>query len=748
MQTRALVRIRGVVQGVGFRPFVYRLARSFALRGSVRNAAGEVAIEVQGPRADLDEFLERLRASAPPVARVDRILVTFVEPIELAEFEVIASERGLSAPAIPPDGTPCKPCLRELRDAADRRFEHAFVSCTDCGPRFTVARGVPFDRASTSYAAFELCSDCRAEYERPKDRRFHAETVACPRCGPVLAFFESGDPDAPAVARGAEALSRARELVRRGGILALKGVGGWQLACDARDERVVAELRRRKRRPSKPLAVMVPSLESAAAIVDLVPGARETLESSEGPIVLLPERAGSGLAPSIAPGLAQLGVLLPSSPLHALLVAEPWVMTSGNVADEPLLVDDGDHARRTLAEVAQGFLAHDREIVARADDSVVQVFRGAPRVLRRARGYVPRTLLLPRAGPDLVAFGGDLKSTICVVKDGRALVSQHLGDLSSPEAERALEEALAHLSSLVGLEARAVACDLHPDYASTRLARARGLPVVAVQHHHAHAAACLAEHGRTGPALVAALDGAGWGTDGTIWGGELLVADLERCDRVGRLRPVPLPGGDAAAREPWRVAVAHLVDAGVEHELARVDEGLVERVRELVQKRVASPLTSSAGRLFDAVAALAGVRVERDYEGQAAIELEAASRGQARDPYAIAVTERDSLVELDTRPLVREVVADVRAGATPSRVSGRFHAGLATALARALALLAERTGIKTIALVGGCFQNRLLLELVAGELEAEGLEVLYAREFPSGDGGLSLGQAAVASAVI
>jgi hydrogenase maturation protein HypF len=745
-RVRTIVHVRGTVQGVGFRPFACRLARSLGLAGTVRNVGGGVELEVEGPRDRVAELLRRLEREAPALARIEAVTSREHEAAGLAGLFAIAASAGGSGSLvpIPPDAGPCAACLAELASPGDRRYRYPFVSCTDCGPRFTVARELPYDRARTTYDRFPVCAECAREYADPADRRFHAETQACPRCGPTLRFDDGAG---EGTTEGPAAIERARALVRGGGVLALLGVGGFQLACDARSPTAIARLRERKGRPEKPFALMVRDLAAASRIVALPEGARAALASPERPIVLLPRLDPADLE-GVAPALPELGVMLPASPLHALLLEgtdAPWLLTSGNRHDEPIARDEAS-ARRALGDMAQGFLCHDRAIHARADDSVVQLHFGRVRVLRRARGFVPRSIALPAIGPDLVALGGDLKATVCVVREGRAVVSQHLGDLSSPEVEAFLRETVDHLVGLLGARPRAVACDRHPDYASTRIARDLGLEIVPVQHHHAHAAACLAEHGRPGPALAVALDGSGFGDDGTVWGGELLLASLTESRRLGRLRPVALPGGDAAAREPWRAAVAHLADAGVEHALAGVEPGRAELVRTLARKRVAAPLASSAGRLFDAVAAIAGVRLERGYEGQAAILLEAAAAGAPGEPYPVPLASSEGLLELDTRPLIRAVVRDRARGASPREVSRRFHAGLATALAGALERLREKTAVSTAVLVGGCFQNRLLLSLVTEGLEARGFLVLAPALYPAGDGGLSLGQAAVASA--
>lgn len=737
------VVVRGRVQGVGFRPFVHRLATSLGLRGSVRNRGAHVRVEAEGPPAALERLVDGLRA-APAPARVDEVVARERPPRGLGPFEIAPSE-GLTPGdgELPPDLGPCAACLAEVADPAGRRAGFAFASCTACGPRYTTTRGLPYDRARTAWAPYVPCAACRREYDDPADRRFHVEAQACPACGPRLVFERGAER-----AEGGDAVTRARAVVEAGGVLALLGVGGWQLACLATAEGAVEALRAHKRRPHRPLAVCARDLAQAAEVVELPAGAAEALEAPARPIVLLPARPGA-VAPGVAPGLVELGVVLPASPLHALLLAgatAPWVLTSGNLRGQPLLVDRA-RARVDLAPVADAFLDHDRAVVARADDSVVQLHRGRARVLRRARGYVPRALALPlpAGGPDVLALGGDLKGAVCVVTRGRATLSPHLGDLTSPDVEAALREATEHLQALTGARPAVVACDAHPDHVSSRVARELGPPVLAVQHHHAHAAACLVEHGLTGPALALVLDGAGFGADGTTWGGELLLCDLAAARRLGRLRPVALPGGDRAARAPWRVAVAHLVDAGLAPAVPGVEAGDVERVRGLLGSRAVAPLASSAGRLFDAVAALCGLRLETTYEGQAAVELEAACAADG-PAYPSAIEPAEGLLELDTRPLVRAVAADLAAGAPVARVAARFHAGLAAGLVDLVlrARAAAPGAPEVVALTGGTFANRLLLEAVEDALRAAGLRAVTPWEVPPGDGGLALGQAAVA----
>ncbi|HEU4405967.1 MAG TPA: carbamoyltransferase HypF [Polyangiaceae bacterium] len=769
---RRVITARGVVQGVGFRPFVYQTAVALGLGGTVRNGPEGVRIDVEGDPGAVDRLLSALREGAPPLARVERLDVDEAAPTGATAFAIAPSDGARPRDARPPaDVAPCDSCRRELADPGDRRHRYPFINCTSCGPRYTIVRGLPYDRARTTMAAFELCAECLREYEDPASRRFHAEPNACARCGPSLRF-EWGGAGGPggavegggtggsggaversgaggpsgAVERGGAALDACARALASGAVVAIKGVGGFHLACDARDGAAVRRLRERKRREAKPFALMVARPDDVLAYAHLGEGERAALVARERPVVLLARRPGPGLADEIAPGLAELGFLLPPSPLHELLAAAfggPLVMTSGNLSGEPIAKGDAE-ARRRLGAVADAFLLHDRAIAARVDDSVLRVERGVPRLLRRARGYVPDAIALASPAP-LLAVGAELKSTFCLATGREAVVSQHLGDLGDLESQAAWAEALASLSALLGFAPAAVACDLHPELASTRYAESLGLPLVRVQHHHAHVAACLAEHGRDGPVVGVAFDGMGYGDDGTAWGGEVLVADRRGFERAARLRPVPMPGGDRAAREPFRMALAYLDDAGEPTDALGGAE--LEPLRRALRKGVASPPTTSAGRLFDAVAAIAGLRRVSLFEGQAAMELEAASAAYGPDapPYEYRVEGR-APAELDLRPAVRAMARAARAGRPAGEIGARFHATLAAAVVDLVAALARERGLATAVLTGGCFQNRLFARACEAGLAARGLEALRPSLFPPNDGGLSLGQAAVAAA--
>ncbi|MDQ6750354.1 MAG: carbamoyltransferase HypF [Actinomycetota bacterium] len=755
---RVRARVEGTVQGVGFRPFVYRLASELDLAGFVLNDTRGVLLEVEGADSAVERFLERLVAEPPPLARIER-----VRPEELAAegapgFEIVHSDAtGEASAPVSPDSATCADCLAELRDPADRRHRYPFINCTNCGPRFTIVRGVPYDRPLTTMAGFELCERCRAEYEDPLDRRFHAQPNACPDCGPTARLIDSGGTVLEAA--GGDAVRGAAEALVSGRIVAVKGLGGYHLACRADDETAVAALRARKHREDKPFALMAPDLEFARGLVDLTDGEVAVLTGPERPIVVARGREDARVADAVAPRSHDLGVMLPYTPLHHLLLADAGttlVMTSANLSDEPIAYRDDD-ARSRLGAIADLFLLHDRPIHMRTDDSVVRAAsagRGEPMLLRRSRGYVPAHIGLPVAAsrPSL-ACGAELKSTFCLAKGERAWVGHHIGDLQNFETLQSFAEGIAHFEALFAVAPEVVAHDLHPDYLSTRYALEReGVDHVGVQHHHAHLAACLAEHGETGPAVGAIYDGTGYGLDGTVWGGELLVGGLDGFERAGSLRPVRLPGGDRAVREPWRMACAWLADALGEELPARpaalaeaVDELRWRQIASLAHSGLAAPVTTSAGRLFDAVAALCGIRAVVNYEGQAAIELEAAADPLERGAYPIALVEATDRLILDPREAVAGVAREVAAGEPVAAIAARFHHGMADATARACAELAESRGLDTVVLSGGVFQNRLLLERTTTRLEEASLRVLRPVRLPANDGGIAYGQAAVAT---
>lgn len=757
---RARVRVSGTVQGVGFRPNVYRLAEERGLGGWVRNDEHGVLIEVEGRPADIEGFVAAVRDEAPPLAEISSLEVAELEPSGAREFRIVGSSAGAAPDApVTADAATCAECLAELRDPANRRYRYPFTNCTNCGPRFTIVRGVPYDRPLTTMAGFEMCPACRAEYEDPSDRRFHAQPNACPACGPRTTLVDRHGRVLPL--RGArDPVEAAAALLRDGTILAVKGIGGFHLAARADCEAAVATLRARKQRDDKPFALMAPDLHAAAALVELTEAERILMEGRERPIVIARRRREAAVAGAVAPASPDLGVMLPYAPLHHLLADDcgcVLVMTSGNLSDEPICFHDSEALAR-LGKIADAFLLHDRPIETRTDDSVVRAvdatLQAAPLVMRRSRGYVPRAARLPLpARVPLLACGAELKSTFCVAKGASAWVSHHVGDLKNLETLESFTEGVAHFERLFAVQPELVVHDLHPDYLSTRYALGRdGTATLAVQHHHAHLAAVLAEHGEAGPAVGAIYDGAGLGIDGTVWGGEILAGGLRSFERPGLLFPVRLPGGDAAAREPWRMACAWLAACGERPELPARLAGAVEpraweAVCELARTGVNSPLTTSAGRLFDAVAAICGIRSISTYEGHAAMELESAATAAwpPSDPYTIAVEGSEPLV-LDARPAILRAVEEAAAGVATGTIAARFHAALATATAEACARAAERIASERVVLAGGVFQNRLLLEATATDLRDRGLRALLPLELPPNDGAISYGQAAVAAA--
>jgi hydrogenase maturation protein HypF len=748
------VEVHGTVQGVGFRPYVYRLARSLGLQGTVRNAGGHVIIEVAGAPAQLDALVSRLPAEAPPHAVVTRVLVSGGNGAEPAGgFRVVDSQPEAGAARdFPPDLATCDACLRELFDPHDRRYRYPFINCTDCGPRATIIDTLPYDRARTTMAAFEMCPACAAEYADPGDRRFHAEPVACPGCGPQLAWRSP-------VLAGEAALDAAVDLVAAGGLVAVKGLGGYQIVCDATRPDAVARLRERKHRPAKPFAVMVADLAQARLLADLDAAAVELLCSAARPIVLADLLLGGPLAPAVNPGTDQIGLFLPYTPLHHLLLhelARPLVVTSGNRSDEPIAIDDGDAADR-LGDVVDGLLTHDRVIRARFDDSVTRVVAGRPAVVRRARGYAPAPLRLPRpADRPLLATGAQLKHTFALAAGDRVVVSPHIGDLSDSDTFDAFERGLAHLSRLSGIVPAIVAHDLHPGYLSTQYAlRCEERWRVPVQHHHAHVASCAAEHRVTGQFIGVAYDGLGFGTDGTLWGGEIMIADLAGFRRVGRFGRAPMPGGEAAIRRPARMALGYLFGAerlgrnGAEPDAAKVfldrlPEREVEVVRRMVARGINSPLASSAGRLFDAVASLLGLGDDASYEGQAAIALEAAAGRRLAPELPWRLAHRDGMHIYDPAPTVAAVARGVADGVPVATLAAAFHATVVAATHAVCVEVRRATGLRTVCLSGGVFQNRLLTEGLRAALD--GFEVFTNERVPANDGGISYGQAAVAAA--
>ncbi|GDY28748.1 carbamoyltransferase HypF [Gandjariella thermophila] len=747
---RVEVRVEGIVQGVGFRPFVHALATRYGLAGRVGNDVSGVFVEAEGARSAVAEFLAAMERDRPPLAVIERLVVTEAAPTGAGEFVIVPSEAG--GPRRTPvsaDAATCADCLRELADPTDRRYRYPFVNCTNCGPRFTIVRGVPYDRPLTTMAGFAMCAECAAEYHDPANRRFHAQPTCCPACGPRLRLVDAGGQE-----RDGDPVRDAAEMLHSGHVLAVKGLGGYHLAVDATSEAAAAALRSRKRREDKPFAVMVADLDEASRVCHVDELAERLLTGRRRPIVLLDRRAGTGIAASVAPGNRQLGIMLPYTPLHHLLlgeVARPIVLTSGNVSDEPIAHRDEDALAR-LAGIADAFLTHDRAIHVRTDDSVTRPFRGREMLVRRSRGYVPEPLTVPWPFPrPVLACGAELKNTFCVAKEYRAYVSHHVGDLENAATLRSYTEGISHFLNLFDVRPEVVTHDLHPEYLSTKYAlELPDVDVVGVQHHHAHVASCLADNGEAGPVLGVAFDGLGYGTDGTLWGGEFLLADLAGFRRLAHLDPMPMPGGSAAIRAPWRMAAAYLDHGYAGRPPARLavrrrNADQWDAVTGLARQRLHAPLTSSAGRLFDAVAALLGVRDTVTYEGQAAIELEQRADRDERGGYPIG-TLPGSPLRLSGVDAVRAAAEDLCRGVAVPVIAARFHNGVAAAVVRTCARLRESTGVDVVALSGGVFQNLLLLRRTVDGLAGAGMRVLVHSRVPPNDGGISLGQAAVAAA--
>jgi len=749
------IEVTGMVQGVGFRPYVYRLALEHHLAGQICNTPAGVAIEIEGAPEAVEEFLARLPAEAPPLAHITDIAVHQLSCDHDSGFRIVTSQAGPEPRVlISPDVAVCEDCLQELFDPTNRRYLFPFINCTNCGPRFTIIRGIPYDRTRTSMNVFSMCPQCQAEYDDPANRRFHAQPNACWECGPQVDLRDNqgqrlhvSDPIAATAAH-----------LRAGAIVAVKGLGGFHLACDATNAAAVERLRERKRRVEKPFAIMAPNLAAIEKLCDVDAASRALLLRHERPIVLLPRKEGSPVAEAVAPFNRYLGIFLPYTPLHYLLFAAghfaALVMTSGNLSEEPIAIDN-DEALHRLKELADFFLLHNREILLRSDDSVVRVVGGRARQLRRSRGYVPVPVFLHKEVPPILAVGGELKNTVCLTRSRQAFLSQHIGDLENVESYNFFEEAIGHLRQVLEIEPRIIAYDLHPDYFSTRWALAqKGVQLVGVQHHHAHIASCMAENHLEGRVIGIALDGTGYGTDGHIWGGEVLVADDCEFERRAHFAYVPMPGGAAAIREPWRMAVGYLAHHFGEEFLRfpipfvrQLDPYQVKNLLRMTQGRCNSPLTSSCGRLFDAVAALIGLRQRVNYEAQAAIELEMCMADPRGDvpAYPLRIQQRAQGWEIDSRPLFEALLSDISEGQPVGLMSRRFHNALVEVFTRLAGVLRENLGLNRVCLSGGTFQNVYLLEHLTAQLEDNGFQVFSQTEVPAGDGGLSLGQALIAA---
>ncbi len=741
--------IEGIVQGVGFRPFIYRLAKTHSLCGWVRNTPAGVLLEVQGEPDGISGFLEDIRHKAPPLAVLSAVREEELAPAEGDGFEILESAGGADSIQIAPDCDVCPDCLRELFDPEDRRYLYPFINCTNCGPRYTIIKGVPYDRPLTTMAEFPLCPECRAEYEDPANRRFHAQPVACPVCGPRLYLVDGAGRDVPG-----DPLRVAVAKLKEGRILAVKGLGGYHLAVDACSADAVRELRLRKKRDEKPFALMSPGLDEVGRYALFDDTEKRLLEGPEHPIVLLRKRDGNPIDGLVAPMNGYFGVMLPYTPLHHLLLRGNFlalVMTSGNLSDEPIAYLD-EEARERLTGIADYYLLHNRRIHVRTDDSVIRVFQGNPIFLRRSRGYVPRAVVLPSAQKSVLAVGAELKGAVCLTRGDRAFMSQHIGDLQNDAVLKSLDETVRHLEQVLRIKPEIIAHDLHPDYLSTVYAREiPDLPRVGVQHHHAHLASCMAENGLEGDVIGVIFDGTGLGTDGTIWGGEFLLGGYGSFCRRGHFRQVSLPGGDAAVREPFRMALSYLFTAYGDS-LFRLELPFMEEISAsdrklflaMLERRINSPLSSSCGRLFDGVAALIGLRSRVTYEGQAAIELEAiAEQGRAKEPYPFVLREGEGVM-VDFAPMIRALVDDVASNADRAEMAGKFHGTIASAVAEVCGRIRENTGVDRVALSGGVFQNKLLSERVHDLLAGSGFKVFVQRLVPPNDGGLALGQAIIA----
>lgn len=755
----ARISVRGIVQGVGFRPFVYGLAFKHNLKGWVCNTSEDVRIEVEGTAEAIEQFQLELQAKAPPLARIEGISVAYHRPVGYKTFEIRHSQvLNDGYQLISPDVATCTACLKELLDPRDRRFRYPFTNCTNCGPRFTIIEAMPYDRPKTTMRHFRMCQKCQAEYDDPSDRRFHAQPNACPQCGPKVELLDAqGNP----VTTGGDPLAIASQLLREGKIVAIKGLGGFLLACDATNAEVVKTLRRRKRRSSKPFAIMVSGIREVEEHCYVSEKEKQLLGSPQSPIVLLRWRKDSKVAWEVAPNLCYLGVMLPYTPLHHILLRDtalPLVMTSGNLSEEPI-AKDNEEALKRLGGIADYFLVHNRDIYSRYDDSVAMVERGVPQVIRRARGYAPYPIRLPFTAKRVLGCGAQEKNTFCLTRDNYAFLSQHIGDMENMETLEHFQTTVSLYQRLFRIEPETIACDLHPEYLSTKYAQEleeSGFNVVRVQHHHAHIASCMVDNGLRGPVIGVAFDGTGMGADGNIWGGEFLIVDYRGFERAGHLEYLPLPGGAAAIRRPCRTAIGYVLalleEIPLEREwsvVGRMSEDEIEVIKRQVERRINSPLTSSMGRLFDAVSALLGVRTEIDYEGQAAVELEMVAYceegADTNETYPYQIVESGGMRVVRLKGLVLGIVEDLRRGVPRSRMALKFHNSIACLVNEMCRLIGERSGIRQVALSGGVFQNRLLLRKTIPLLEDSGFEVFTHGQVPCNDGGISLGQAVVAS---
>ncbi|MCU1225187.1 MAG: (NiFe) hydrogenase maturation protein HypF [Edaphobacter sp.] len=757
---RLQIQVSGTVQGVGFRPFVYKLAHALGLTGHVFNSTAGVTIEIEGSESVLNDFLKTLKTEPPQLADVQKVTVSRIGLTGSPGFSILHSRKEQGAIAlVPADAGTCDACWQDFGDPLNRRYGYPFTNCTHCGPRYTIIQNIPYDRPDTTMSAFMMCDSCAAEYADPNDRRFHAQPNACSLCGPSLALLSRGAalPQSFTDTEALPILHHVRALLLEGKILAVKGLGGFLLACDANNETAVTELRRRKHRPHKPFALMVRDIDAAHVLCELSTEDEAALRHLRRPVVILPKRPDVNLALSIAPGNNTLGLMLPYTPLHYLLFSDSsqtesvfpaLVMTSGNISEEPIVISNTG-AMLHLGGVADLFLLHNREIATRVDDSVVRTFEGCGRVLRRSRGFAPQTIQLESANESVLAFGAELKNTFCLTKDGHAILSQHIGDLQNYETMQFFEETLAKMKRLFHITPQAAAYDLHPHYMSTRMALASGIErKIAVQHHHAHIASCMAENHLSGDVIGVAFDGTGYGTDGKIWGGEFIIANLVDFTRCGHLRYVPLPGGDAAVRQPWRMALSYLRDAfGPQLPdlacLRAIPPKQLDIVTTMIANQFQTVETSSCGRLFDAVAALVGLSSEVTFEGQAAIALESIAFPGVTARYEFTIHDGDPMT-MDLRPTVLAIVEDLASGIVPGEISARFHNTLSAAIVETCCRMRDSSGLDRVCLSGGSFQNMVLLHSTVIQLRGQNFQVFLHSMVPANDGGISLGQAVIA----
>jgi hydrogenase maturation protein HypF len=763
----ASISVRGIVQGVGFRPFVYGLAVKHNLKGWVYNTSEDVRIELEGTAEAIRQFERELKTKAPPLARIENVTVEYHPPRGYKNFEIRQSQAQEGKyQLISPDVATCQACLGELLNPEDRRYRYPFTNCTNCGPRFTIIEDMPYDRPKTTMRYFQMCPQCQVEYDNPLDRRFHAQPNACPKCGPQVELVDNQGN----LITESNPIAAASQILKEGKVVAIKGLGGFLLACDATNDTVIKTLRQRKKRSSKPFAIMVATVEEAKKHCYVSPEEENLLTSPQSPIVLMRWREDSSVSREIAPNLKFLGVMLPYTPLHHILLRDtglPLVMTSGNLSEEPI-ARDNDEALRRLSGIADYFLVHNRDIYSRYDDSVAILERGTSQLIRRARSYAPYPIRLQFEAKQVLGCGAEEKNTFCLTKDNYAFLSQHIGDMENMETLEHFDSTISLYKRLFHVEPEIIAYDLHPDYLATKYAQElseSGMKLVPVQHHHAHIASCMADNGLESPVIGVALDGTGMGADGNIWGGEFLVADYRNFRRVGHLEYLPLPGGDAAIKRPYRTAIGYILTLLGENALnavivneekqsqlasiGQVTKVEVEVIKSQIERKINSPVSSSMGRLFDAISAMLGIRGEIDYEGQAAVELEMAAYEEdyahVKESYPYRIVENEELRIVHLRDLLSAIIKDFREGVSKGRISVKFHNTVAQMINEMCHLIANETGIRQLALSGGVFQNRLLLRKTVSLLESGGFQVFTHRQVPCNDGGISLGQAVIAN---